>query len=437
VRNIPVNIVLFTSSYAPRVGGLETAVSRLAREFGRAGHRVTVVTNRYPRHLSSCECIDGVAVHRILFPALFVPRSEWGSTSMAAFVLLLPRAPWALVRLWLLLRWLRPHVVNIHYLSSPAFYVAILSFLRVLRARIIISCHGSDLPTVPYPTGSIVGARWIIARARAVTTCSADLARYVALMVPRIPGGAVRVVYNGTDVDEFANAVPCTHPRPYILSVGRLTEKKGMHFLVAALGVLRERGIDCDLIIAGSGPDAQRLRARAAALGLADRVHFEGSTGRARLGALYRGCAVFALASVWEAFGIASLEAMSCACAVVATRSGGIPEIVLDGETGLLARPGNPLDLADKLAALLTDPVRAAELGRRGRARIVDHFTWPLVAARYLDAYRPTTPRALAGTAHAARPGGAQADGVRPTVAARPARIHVAEVTARSSHGRG
>jgi glycosyltransferase involved in cell wall biosynthesis len=432
VRNTPVNIVLFTSSYAPRVGGLETAVSRLAREFGRAGHRVTVVTNRYPRRLSPFEHVDGVAVHRILFPAPLAPRSAWGRTNMAAFVLLLPLAPWALLRLWLLLRQLRPHVVNIHYLSSPAFYVAILSFLRVLRAPIVISCHGSDLPTVPYPTGSLAGSRWMIARARAVTACSADLAQYVARMAPRIPGGAVRVVYNGTDVDEFANAVPCTHPHPYILSVGRLTEKKGMHVLVEALGVLRERGIDCDLIIAGSGPDEQRLRALVRRLSLADHVHFEGPTGRAPLGALYRGCAVFALASVWEAFGIASLEAMSCACAVVATHSGGTPEVVLDGETGLLARPGDPLDLADKLAALLTNPVRAAEMGRRGRARVADQFTWPMVAARYLDAYRPTTLRAPACTAHAAR-----ADGVRPTVAARPAHGHVAEVTARSGHGRG
>jgi glycosyltransferase involved in cell wall biosynthesis len=238
-------------------------------------------------------------------------------------------------------------------------------------------------------------------------------------------------------VDEFANAVPFTHPRPYILSVGRLTEQKGMHVLVEALGLLHERGLDCELIIAGSGPDAQRLRARAAALGLTGHVHFEGSTGRARLGALYRGCAVFALAPVQEGFGLVSLEAMSCACAVVATRSGGIPEVVRDGETGLLARPGDPLDLADKLAALLADPARAAEMGHRGRARVAGQFTWPMVAARYLDAYRPTTPCALACTVPVARPGGAQADGVRPTVAARPAHRHVAEVTARSAHGRG
>ena len=92
MRNTPVNIVLFTSSYAPRVGGLETAVSRLAREFGRAGHRVTVVTNRYPRRLSPFEHVDGVAVHRILFPAPLVPRSAWGRTNVAAFVLLLPLA---------------------------------------------------------------------------------------------------------------------------------------------------------------------------------------------------------------------------------------------------------------------------------------------------------------------------------------------------------
>ncbi len=388
----PLRIVLFTASYAPRVGGLETAVARRAREFRALDHHVTVVTNRYPRHLPRYERIDGVTVHRILFPALVVPRSEWSPTRLGRYLLLLPLAPWALLRLWLLLRSLRPTVLNAHYLSSPTLYVALLARLGLLRARLVMSCHGSDVTAIPPPSGSRALSRWILRRADAVTACSSDLAGRVAALMRRVPGGVVRVVYNGTDLDEFAGAAPLVRPRPYVFSAGRLVETKGMRVLVEALAALRSRGIDRDLVIAGSGPQEAALRALVERLGLGERVHFDGPADRARLANLYHGCAVFALAPLAEGFGIVSLEAMACARPVVATRVGGIPEVVRDGETGLLARPADPADLADKLAVVLTDPARAAEMGRRGRARVADLFTWPAVAARYLDSYELSSP---------------------------------------------
>src|SRR5579864_1748102 len=244
------NVVLFTSSYAPRVGGLETAVARLARELISAGHHVTVVTNRYPRHLARFEHIEGVPVHRILFPAPYVPVAEWGRTHLAKALLLLALAPAALLRLGLLLRSLRPDVVNVHYLSSAAMYVAALARLRLLRAPLVISCHGSDLTTVPYPTGSKLLSRWALSQAAVVTACSADLARYVSMMTRRGAGTGARVVYNGADVDEFAGVAPYSQGRPYILGAGRLTEKKGFNFLIEAMALLHGRGFDCDLVIA-------------------------------------------------------------------------------------------------------------------------------------------------------------------------------------------
>ncbi len=387
----PLNIILFSASYPPRVGGLETAVARLAREFRLSGHRVTVVTNRYPRSLARFEDVDGIPVHRILFPGLIPPLRGWSWAGLVTYTVLLPLAPWALLRLWLLLRAARPHVVNVHYLSAPALYVAILSWLRALPARLVISCHGSDVTAPPYPTGSRAASRWIITRARTVTACSADVARHVSTIAPRVPGGAVRIVYNGADLDAATAAAPVAQARPYILSAGRLVELKGMRVVVEALALLRGRGVDCGLIVAGAGPLEQSLRGLVHDLGLDGRVHFAGAVDRARLADLYDGCAVFTLASLREGLGMVCLEAMAHARAVVATRTGGITEIVADGETGLLARPGDPVDLADKLAIVLTDPARADALGRRGRARVAERFTWPAVAARYLASYRTPT----------------------------------------------
>ena len=103
---------------------------------------------------------------------------------------------------------------------------------------------------------------------------------------------------------------------------------------------------------------------------------------------------VFCCPSVYEPLGIVNLEAMGCGTAVVASDVGGIPEVVEDGRTGLLARyspadvPAFEAALADALNALVRDPVRAAELGRAGRARAVAHFGWDAVAERTLEVYR-------------------------------------------------
>ena len=117
---------------------------------------------------------------------------------------------------------------------------------------------------------------------------------------------------------------------------------------------------------------------------------------------LYSHAAVFVCPSVYEPFGIINLEAMACETAVVASEVGGIPEIVVEGETGLLvpfetagaqtSEPRDPAafarDLAAATNALLDDPERASAMGRRGRARVEERFSWRAVAAQTLDFYR-------------------------------------------------
>ena len=96
---------------------------------------------------------------------------------------------------------------------------------------------------------------------------------------------------------------------------------------------------------------------------------------------------VFACPSVYEPLGIVNLEAMACATAVVASRTGGIPEVVADGQTGLLVPPGEPEPLAAALNALIRDPDRAAAMGQAGRKRAVAEFGWPAIAAQTVALY--------------------------------------------------
>jgi glycosyltransferase involved in cell wall biosynthesis len=106
---------------------------------------------------------------------------------------------------------------------------------------------------------------------------------------------------------------------------------------------------------------------------------------------LYNEAAVFACPSVYEPFGIINLEAMACETPVVATRVGGIKEVVVDEETGLLVPPGEPEKLGRAITRILEDPTTAAKMGKAGRRHVLKHFTWDRIAARTLELYRSLT----------------------------------------------
>ncbi|HEX6373475.1 MAG TPA: glycosyltransferase family 4 protein [Longimicrobium sp.] len=176
---------------------------------------------------------------------------------------------------------------------------------------------------------------------------------------------------------------------PDLLIVGRLVRGegyKGHEVLFRALGPLGERlGRPASLRVVGGGPARAELEARAAALGVADRVHFAGRLPVPRLLEVYRGCGVFAMPSrverrprgLWtgEGLGIVYLEAQACGRPVVVSTDGGAPDAVLPGETGVLADPRDPLAVAAAAAELLEDPRKAAEMGRAGRRWVEENFS--------------------------------------------------------------
>jgi glycosyltransferase involved in cell wall biosynthesis len=199
--------------------------------------------------------------------------------------------------------------------------------------------------------------------------------------------GRVIVTGNGVVPSEFERGECLDHPRPYVFTAARFTRGKGLDILIRALKQLHDAGQEIDLILAGDGPEEAALRWLTATLGLERYVRFWGLASHRQVAALMNGCALFVLPSLQEAFGITCLEAMVCRKAVVATRCGGIPEVVRDGETGLLVAPGDPVQLSEAISALLRDPERRAALGRRGREVALAEYSWSAVADRYLQAY--------------------------------------------------
>lgn len=156
-------------------------------------------------------------------------------------------------------------------------------------------------------------------------------------------------------------------------NVGRLALQKGQRHLIAAMPALLERVPRAHAVIAGYGDLEDYLRGLASEVGVAERVRVLGP--RKDVPALMHAIDVFAMPSIWEGFGLVLLEAMAAGRPIVASRVATIPEVVLDGETGLLVPPGDPLALAEAVARLANDPELASQFGEAGRERLRRHFS--------------------------------------------------------------
>ena len=205
-----------------------------------------------------------------------------------------------------------------------------------------------------------------------------------ALLGQGYPADRVVTVHNGIEPAELAEPVRMTRG-PTVLEVARLAEVKGQRLLLAALAEL-----DADAVLVGrdlerGGAYEAELRVEAERLGVADRVVFAGH--RDDVPALLAGCDVVCLPSSVEGLPLVVLEAMAQGRPVVATAVGGTPELVVDGETGLLVPPGDARALAAALDKVLRDPALARRLGEAGRRRVLASFSLSAMTDRVLGLY--------------------------------------------------
>lgn len=380
----PMNIAIFASAFYPHFGGVEEACRNLTLEYRRRGHGAYVVTSRHPHDLPVREKVEGVDVWR--FP-LEMPRAH--PVGLARFLRTFPGELRAITRL---LREQRTDIIHVQCVGPNGFYA--LWAARATGLPLVVTTQGERTMDAGRLYQKSAVANWtlktLLRRADYVTACSRQTLDDAEQFAGLPPGAKSRPVYNGIAPEEFAaNTVPFVHPRPYILGIGRVVPQKGFDILIDAYARLVHRVPDApDLILAGDGPERVNLQAQVEALDLAARVHLIGRADRGRAVSLFRGCLVFVLPSRHEPQGIVSLEAMACGKPVVAARVGGVPEIVLDGETGLLFPGGDAVALAAALEALLADPDHAAALGRAGQARVQQCFTWDHIADQYFEIYR-------------------------------------------------
>jgi glycosyltransferase involved in cell wall biosynthesis len=304
--------------------------------------------------------------------------------------------------------------VHVHFANRAAHTAMFLK--EISGISFSVTAHGQDFMK---DLGNDDLLREICAAAEFVaaeTDYSRDLLRQ------RCPESAVKIhrVYNGMDLTRFPTpdeeaprpAGPSrTGIAPYpvrIISIGRLVAFKGFEYLIDACADLARQGLEFTCEIIGDGPLRGDLEARIGKLNLPDRVHLLGSLSQGAVLERLRSADIFALASVTDAQGASDvfptviIEAMAAARPVVSTRLAGIPESVVDGETGLLVSPADTMALAEALSRLIEDAKLRLHYGRAGRARIEQHFGIEHTVAPLIELLQKTPGATTKSTHHCA-----------------------------------
>ena len=292
-----------------------------------------------------------------------------------------------LLELVALIRRERPDLVHVN--SSKAGALGRLAALVARTPVRVFTVHGWAFKAHSGAAAALF--RWadrLLAPVTTVTICVSETERATGLAARTCRAARTVVIPNAVDVARARQARPAGDP-PRIVSVGRLSAPKDPLTLLRALPALGARAYSLDLV--GGGREPEAVEAELRALGLGDRVRLLGE--RHDVPELLAAADVFVLSSRSEGAPLSVLEAMAAGLPVVASAVGGVPELVVDGETGLLVPPGEPAALAEALARLLDDPGLRERLGAAGRERARDRFDLRGLRAAHLELYA----RVLAG----------------------------------------
>jgi glycosyltransferase involved in cell wall biosynthesis len=381
-----VNVLFLTHAFPRAVeDAAGSFILRLAVALSREGVAVTVVAPHAPG-LRDRETLHGVPVRRFRYaPERFETLAYAGTmaeqvasswTARLALAGLLASAAHSLDRVR---KQVRPQLLHAHWWFPGGLVAAAVSTVR--RLPLVTTLHGSDVRLA----GGIAAARPLFARVAArssvVTAVSTWLASQATALAPNAP--APRVAPMPADVALFSPDGARGQNR--LLFVGRLTAQKGVDLLLRALA---ELPLDVSLDVVGDGIEADALRRLAASLDIAARVRWHSTVPQSKLVDFYRAATALVVPSVEEGLGLVAVEALLCETPVIAFDSGGLRDVIVDDETGLLVRSISAAAIASAVNDVLSRADRGASLGRAGRTRALQIFAPEATARRYVGIYQ-------------------------------------------------
>lgn len=348
-------IVEVNAFHYPFLGGIEHRIHHIAKRLA-GKHEVIVLTGQLPETLPNEE-MAGYTVRRL--------PSNYTNIYNPPYI----KTPGILDAL----EEMQPDVVDFHYRWAPTYNKAAQKY----KGKKVFTFHntfgeGAGLTRIPSVANDYMWKRPLKQFSKII--CVSDFVRR-DLMARGFNQELLVTVPNGIDMPPPMNRTE----GDYILFVGRLVGTKGIPYLLKAM-----KDIDSKLVVCGGGPDQKKLEKMAAHLGITDKVIFPGRVPEVEKLRLFSNCKLFVLPSIYESYGIAAAEAMSYGKAVVVSDVGGLPEVV--GDSGLLARPRDQKDLAEKINTLLGDRERRMSMGNRAR-ELAEKYTWDRSASMMESLY--------------------------------------------------
>jgi glycosyltransferase involved in cell wall biosynthesis len=398
-----VNVLAITSSY-PRYEGDPTApfVESINRALAGRGHTIHLVL---PASAEWSRPASEGSIH--FHPYRYSPLrswTPWGYSESLAGGTRIKRPLYALAPLVFgsalhaarsIIRRERIEVVHVHWVVPNGPVGAISA--RRHGLPLVVSLHGSDMSVSERSRTIGRATRWTFARAAAVTAPSGDLlerARRLGADVPleRIPYGAdVKTIAGGSDArGQMRARLGLTESHVAVLALGRLLPMKGFDVLVEAIALANMPALR--LLVVGDGSERATLEARATELGLDERTIFTGAVAPQAVPDFLAAADVVAVPSVHyrgyvDGLPNVALEGMAAGRPLVATRAGGLPELVRPGENGLLVPEKDVQALADAIAVLAADPDLRARMGSAAQRLVREEMTWEAVAEKFESIY--------------------------------------------------
>ena len=395
-------LLVLTSTYPrwlddPEPGFVHELAKRLTPQF-----QVRVLCP-HARGAAAQESLEGAEVARYRY------APDWLETLVngGGIVNNLKRQPWK----WLLVpffllglfwrtwreiqRW-RPDVIHAHWLLPQGLVVALLGLLDHRTPPFLVTSHGADLFALRNRPLTVL-KRFVTRRATALTVVSHAMTNELTRI--GIPLDKVSVQPMGVDLTQRFTPVPdLSRSRDEILFVGRLVEKKGLRYLLAALPEVIARRPSAFLTVVGFGPEETERRAQAQDLGIAHRVHFLGALAQAELPALYRRAAVFVAPFIQagsgdqEGLGLVLVEALGCGCPVVAGDLAAVEDLLEPDEADWRVVATEVSTLARCVSAVLEHPEEACHRADRMRVRLSQRLGWDTVARQYAEILQGISP---------------------------------------------
>ena len=362
----------------PTYGGSGAVATELGLALGRRGHDIHIISYATPFRLR--EFSEKVSFHEVDVSATY-PLLEYFPYSLALAVKQHEVA-------------LREHldILHVHYAipHAPAAFLAQQMLEEEHKIKVVTTLHGTDITLVGLESSFFTVTKFSIERSDAVTTVSQYLREQTykefgcsRCDIQHIPNFINLSEYypTGDRAGDYARLVPSGHKM--LTHISNFRDVKCVPDVVRIFARLNEK-IPAVLILAGDGPQRPETEAEAERLGIADKVRFLGKVDN--VAELLRAADLYLLPSKSESFGLSALEAMACGVPVVASNVGGLPEVVIDGETGALEPPGDVAKMADRCIEILSDSAGLSVM-REAAVERAKMFSTERVVPLYEDLY--------------------------------------------------